>query len=81
MTEKAADTDRRDANRSPRQKVAGVVKGGEETHAEAAVGHGVEEAVADCSKEEIGPQGESAEARDYRPEGEQEGESCQKCRE
>lgn len=55
MTEKAAYADRRDSDGCPRKKVARVVEGGEEGDAEAAVGHGVQEAVAGCGQEEIGP--------------------------
>ncbi len=46
VTEKAGDADGRDSDGSPWKKVADVVEGGEEGDPEAAVSHGVEEAVA-----------------------------------
>jgi hypothetical protein len=54
-TEEADHSYRGDSNGSPGKEVAGVVEGGEESDAEAAVGQGVEEAVAGGCQEEIGP--------------------------
>jgi hypothetical protein len=78
-TEKARDADGGDADRSPRKKVAGIVEGGEERDAEAAVGHGVQQAVTGSRKKEIGPQGESTQARNPLPKCKEKDESRQEC--
>lgn len=58
MGEETGDADGGDSNWPPWKEVAGVVEGREKGDAEAAVGHGVEEAVAGCRQKELGPQGE-----------------------
>lgn len=50
-TEKAGDANGGDSNGSPPKKVTGVVERGEEGDAEAAVGHGVEQAMAGGGQE------------------------------
>ena len=78
---KTGDTDGGDQDRSPRKEVTGGVEGGKEGDAEAAVGHGVEKAVAGGGQEEVGPQGELAEAWNGLPKCEEHGSTCQKCSE
>jgi len=53
--EESADADRRNSDWAPGQEVAVVVEGGEEGDAEAAVGHGVEKAVAGGGEKEVSP--------------------------
>lgn len=62
MSKEAGDTYRGDADRGPWQEVAAIVEGREERNAKPAVGHSVEETVADCGEEKICPQGKAAEA-------------------
>lgn len=57
-----------DANRRPRQEVAGVVERGKEGDAEAAICHRVEHAVTGSGEKKIGPEGEAADAGEVAPD-------------
>jgi len=71
MREETTYANRRNTDWSTRKEIAGVVKGGEKGDAEAAVGHGVEEAVACRRQKEIRPQGESTQAWNSLPKCEE----------
>ena len=81
MREKLTDADWGYANRPPGKEIAVVVERREECYAEAAISHGVEQAVAGCRQEKIAPQGASAEAGDGLPKQEKSDGACQKGRE
>ncbi len=66
--EEAGETNRGNVNRRPRKKEAAGVERAEEGNAEAAISHGVEQAVAGGGEKEIGPQREAAKAGSLTPD-------------
>jgi hypothetical protein len=68
MAEKSPETNRRDANRSPGEKIAVIVERGEEGNSQAAIRHGVQETVARSRQEEVNPEREPGKVRQSSPE-------------
>jgi len=58
VCKKPSNADRRHSNRCPGKEITVIVERREERHAQAAVGHGVKEAMAGGRQEEVNPHGE-----------------------